>query len=333
MQKLQLNSSEPKRIVLCRLGGIGDVIHTLPLVKHLKKIYKNTSVEYITSTDIAELLSNSCPYIDKIWIFDKKNKSSLVKEILKSKERINYFFNLHSSLSFFLFNLFHLHARKFFQYKKDPSIHAVINFAKTFDSNLSGLHLESKTIFIDPDWEKLALHELVPDKYICLVPGVGNVRPHRAWAVENWLSLAKKILYYEKDLKVVYLGGESEIGLIENSFNFENRIINLIGKLSLFETAQVISGAVYLISCDTGLLHVASALSKKVIGLYGPTMSSRSGPYTGNYQVFVAKDCKCNGGVIDVKKCKKTKELSGYCMNSLTVNEVVSGVPCNAMAN
>ena len=322
---------EPRRVILCRLGGIGDVIHTLPLVKHLKSCYKNASIEYITSKDIAELLSDSCPYIDKVWIFNKKDKAKLAKEILSNKEKIDYLFNLHSSLSFALFNFFYLHSDKFFQYKKDPSVHAVINFARTFEPNLSGLHLESKTMFINPERKTLTLHSLLPDKYVCFVPGVGNVRPHRAWAVENWLSLTKKFLHCEKDLKVVYLGGESEIGLIDSSFNLDNRIINLIGKLSLLETAQIVSGAAYLIAGDTGLLHLASALSKKVVGLYGPTLSSRSGPYTANYQVFVAKDCKCNCGFIDVKKCKKTKELSGYCMNSLNVDEVLSGLLCNAV--
>ena len=324
---------EPKRIILCRLGGIGDVMHTLPLVKYLKNCYKQASVEYITSSYIAQLLKVSCSYLDKVWSFNKKEKAKIAKDILSNGVKVDYIFNLHTSSSFFFFNFLYIRAKKLFQYKKDNSVHAVVNFAKTFDPNLSGLYLDSKVLSMDQDSAILTSHGLNANKYICIVPGVGKVRPHRAWSIENWLSLSKKLSYYEKNLKIVFLGGKSELDLIDDFSGFGDRAINLIGKLDLTETAKVILSSAYLISCDTGLLHLASALSKKVIGLYGPTLPQRSGPFTGDYQVFVAKDCKCLGGFFDVKKCKKTSEANGYCMNSLDVNQIVSALSCKILVN
>ena len=328
-----------KRILLVRLGGIGDVIHTLPLVKYLRKKYPVSSIEYLTSSSVAELLESYCPFINKVWRFNKKNKRQAGLDILKGENKIDYFFNLHSSLSFYFFNLFFVRARKFFQYKKDNRVHAVINFAKTYDPFVSAFELESKTLMdVEPDTilEKYNLHE---NKYICVVPGVGKVRMHRAWPFENWLSLTKKFLFVEKDFKVVFLGGEDERIFFDKSQDdnlmpgFKDRVVNLMGELSLTDTAKIISKSAKVISCDTGLLHLASALSKKVVGLYGSTLPKRTGPFTSDYQVLVAKDCKCIGGLWDLKKCKMTKLPKGFCMDSLTVDNVISNVIARSVSD
>ena len=311
-----------KRILLCRLGGIGDVIHTLPLVKYLRKKYPTSSIEYLTSSSLADLLESHCPFISKVWRFNKKNKRQICQDILNKSHKIDYFFNLHNSLSFYFFNLFFIKANKYFQYKKDNSVHAVINFARTYDRSISVFELDSKTLTERDCSDLLYKHNLQENKYICIVPGVGKVRMHRAWPFEYWLSLTKKFLFIEKDIKVVFLGGDDERGMS----GFKDHAVNLIGELNLSDTAKIISKSAKLISCDTGLLHLASALSKKVIGLYGPTLPKRTGPFTSDYQVLVAKDCKCIGGLWDLKKCKMTKLSKGFCMDSLTVDNVLANI-------
>lgn len=310
-----------KRIILARLGGIGDVIHTLPLVKYLRQKYPESSIEYLTSPGVAELLESHCPYINKIWRFDKKNKKQISLKILSEQNKADYFFNLHSSLSFYFFNLFFIRAKKYFQYKKDNSVHAVINFARTYDQSVSAFELDSKTLVERDCGDLLNKYNLQENRYICIVPGVGKSRMHRAWAPENWLRLTKKILFTDNSCTVVFLGGDDEKKICERWCG--DRIVNLIGELNLSDTANIISKSSRVISCDTGLLHLASALSKKVIGLYGPTLPERTGPFTSDYQVLIAKDCKCTGGLWNLKKCKVTKLPKGFCMDSLTVDNVL----------
>ena len=308
------------RILLCRLGGIGDVIHTLPLVKYLKKKFENASIEYITSQSVADLLLNCCSYIDKVWVFNKYQKKQLAKELVN----IDYFFNLHNSLSFFFFNLLYIRAKKYFQYKKNLNFHAAINFAQTYDPLISAFSLDSKTLFVNDCKDILNKYNLKEGRYLCFVPGVGKIRPHRAWHLDNWIDLTRKFLTQGPDCKVVFLGGEDELYLVDYLPSSNNQTLNLIGKLSLHESAKIISKADLLISCDTGLLHLASAIGIKTIGLYGPTLSKRSGPFSTNYDLLTAKNCKCINNFKDLKRCKVTKELSGYCMNSLSVDEVLS---------
>ena len=224
-----------KRILLVRLGGIGDVIHTLPLVKYLRKKYPESSIEYLTSPNVADLLEEHCPFINKVWGFNKKNKKQISRDILNESHKIDYFFNLHNSLSFYFFNLFFIRAKRFFQYKKDNSVHAVINFAKTYDPFVSAFELDSKTLIEKDSSALLKKYNLQENKYICLVSGVGKSRMHRAWSFENWLSLTKKFLFIEKGFKVVFLGGDDEKKNFERSGNdilisgFKDRAVNLIG--------------------------------------------------------------------------------------------------------
>ena len=321
-----------KRILLCRLGGIGDVLHTLPLVKYLRKKYPAGSIEYLTSPGVADLLESHCPFINKAWRFNKKNKRQICLDILNKPNKIDYFFNLHSSLSFYFLNLFFIRAEKFFQYKKDKNVHAVINFARTYDQSVSAFELDSKTLIEQELGDLLNKYNLQENKYICIVPGVGKSRRHRSWTFENWLSLTKKFLFVEKDLKVVFLGGDDEKNIFDKPQDdtsmpgFKDRAVNLIGELSLPDTAKIISKSAKVISCDTGLLHLASALSKKVVGLYGPTLPGRTGPFTSDYKVLVANNCKCIGGIWDLKKCKMTKLPKGFCIDSLIVDNVLADI-------
>ena len=320
-----------KRILFCRTGGIGDVLHTLPLVKYLKKKYPESSIEYLTSPVVAELLENHCPFIKRVWKFNKRNKTQICRDILNEQHKIDYFFNLHSSLSFWFLNLFFIRAKKYFPYKKNNNVHAVINFAQTYNPLISAFELDSKTLVETDCNDLLSKYNLRENKYICVVPGVGKSRIHRAWPFENWLSLAKKFLFVEKDIKIVFLGGEDEKKIFAR-FETKDRIVNLIGELNLSDTSKIISKSHKVVSCDTGLLHLASAFSKKVVGLYGPTLPKRTGPFTSDYQALTAKDCKCTSGLWDLKKCKMTKFPKGFCMDSLSVDSVLSKIT-SEMAN
>lgn len=328
-----------KRIVFVRLGGIGDVVHTLPLVNYLRKKYEQANIEYITSPDIAELLRNCTPYIDMVWEYDKKNKDNFFKQFLKSG-KVFYFFNLHTSLKFLFSNLLCVRATRFYQYKKDNKIHAVINFAKTYDSQISGMSLAHKVLFVSGEEDLLKKYGLKDGKYICFVIGVGKERPNRAWLYERWIMLAKKFLNQNKNYQVLFLGGNDEKEMLRNWLKelngandygdsipgLDNRAINLIGKLSLSEVTKVISGSECLLSCDTGLLHVASALSAKVIGLYGPTSHLRTGPYTSNYDILTPKSCQCSKSFFQKKKCNNKNGSFGICMEDIHVDDVLEKI-------
>ena len=343
----KVSTTDRKRILICRTGGIGDVIQTLPLVRYIKSKSPLARIEYLTSGDIKGLLVACCPYIDHVWEYSKEREDKLSREILQDGQKIDYFINLHSSYKFAIFNFLKIKAKKYFQYKKNNKLHAVINFAKTFDTSISAFSLPTKTIFVEEPKKNLNLYKLAEKKYLCFVVGVGSIRPNRGWSIENWIMLAKKFLISNPEFKIVLLGGKNEQRILQNWYKlskvitepnndqyevsfFNGKAIDLTGKLNLEENAKLISKSYLLVSCDTGLLHLASGLSIKAIGLFGPTSSERTGPLCGNSET-ISKPCDCKKQIINFfsgepKSCRKTKMLMGECLSKITPNDVLSRI-------
>jgi ADP-heptose:LPS heptosyltransferase len=57
------------------------------------------------------------------------------------------------------------------------------------------------------------------------------------------------------------------------------RCLDLTGKISLPEMVEWVRLSDLMISNDTGPMHVAAALGKKVLAIFGPTAPRRTGPY------------------------------------------------------
>ena len=72
-------------------------------------------------------------------------------------------------------------------------------------------------------------------------------------------------------------------------------LFNLIGKTNLRQLGALIKGAVFYVSGDTGPLHIAVALQKKLVAIYGPTKPDRTGPYGDKDAVVLTSPIHCAG--------------------------------------
>lgn len=88
----------------------------------------------------------------------------------------------------------------------------------------------------------------------------------------------------------------------------DNQIINLVGQTSLPELIELIRGCAIYISADTGPLHMANALQKPLVALFGTTSPERTGPYGGDYvHVIVSPTSKATPDhpLVDDPACMK----------------------------
>ncbi len=81
MNKARLTSFIPKKILVCQLRQLGDVILATPSFEILKKKYPQAELHVLTEKKCVPLLEQN-PYIYKIWSLDKTILSSLIKELL-----------------------------------------------------------------------------------------------------------------------------------------------------------------------------------------------------------------------------------------------------------
>lgn len=156
---------------------------------------------------------------------------------------------------------------------------------------------------------------------IGIVPGVGKVRPHRAWLYEGWQYLIHHILEWNSHLPVL-IGGPDEVELCRRlNEDSNNACLNVSGVLSLPETAAVLKACEVVISGDTGPAHLAVAVGTRVIGLYGPTFPERSGPY-GCLDLVLdqSENCQC----LALKQCTFANPGEpGRCMQRIMLPEVL----------
>ncbi|HMS54143.1 MAG TPA: glycosyltransferase family 9 protein [Fimbriimonadaceae bacterium] len=77
--------------------------------------------------------------------------------------------------------------------------------------------------------------------------------------------------------RLVLVGGKEEVDHVAPMMELGVPFLNLIGKCSLRETMGVIASADLLVSPDTGLVHLATALGSKALTVFGPSNPVRWG--------------------------------------------------------
>ena len=242
MEKQQI-----KRIVFYRIGAIGDIIHSLPLIKLTAELNPYSTIELIVgSAQVKELLEVSCNFITNIYlikhkgIFDKplklfpkldENEKFLKKSFAERSP--DEFIYLHSNkLKANVLNKRIVKAKKLFVYKRDPELSAVSNYVVVRYPELREELIENpyavlkyKTLVIRneiasaaPRNDKVqAPSDQVTKRpsdpsYICIVLVVGSLRPHRAFPLLKWAQFIDTVLS-KTDLKIKILGGPDEIEL------------------------------------------------------------------------------------------------------------------------
>jgi ADP-heptose:LPS heptosyltransferase len=110
------------------------------------------------------------------------------------------------------------------------------------------------------------------DRYAVLLPGTNWLT--KRWPVERFKSMVAP-LRDRFGLKSVVAGSPGEVDLAERVAGG----INVAGKTTLRQLVALLQGAELVIANDSGPMHIAAALGKPMVTLFGPTNPVRTGPY------------------------------------------------------
>jgi lipopolysaccharide heptosyltransferase II len=149
----------------------------------------------------------------------------------------------------------------------------------------------------------------------------GASRPYKMWPRERFVDLARRLLATVPDLHILVLGDKSEAALgeaIADGVAAPGRIVSLCGQTRIAELPAVISGLDFLVTNDTGSLHIAIAVGTPTLSLFAATDPVSSGPYQDqDRHIVIAKPKPCGAACVH-KKCP----LKPSCMTQITVAEV-----------
>ena len=124
---------------------------------------------------------------------------------------------------------------------------------------------------------------------VALCPGA-EFGPAKRWPVEHFAALAKVRIKAGRSVWVLGSPNDKELGAAIASLAPE--VLDLTGRTSLLEAVDLLSLAEAAVTNDSGLMHVACALSVRVVALFGASSPDFTPPLQANAKVL-AKDLDC----------------------------------------
>jgi len=317
------------KFLIIRFSSIGDIVLTTPVIRCLKQQVEDAEVHFLTKKQFSSIVDTN-PYIDKVHIL-KKSFYLTVSEL--KNEQFDYIIDLHNnvrtkrvklSLRRLSFTVDKLNIKKWlcvnFKINKLPKIHIVDRYLETvklFDVKNDNKGLD----FFIPEKEEVEINDLdqkFKSGYVAFVIAANHLT--KALPNEKAISICKKIKH-----PIVLIGGKDDVkrGEIISKAVGEN-VINACGKYNLYGSASIVKQSNVVISYDTGLMHIASALKKKIISIWGNTVPDFGMyPYLPNEQskIIQVEGLKCRPcSKIGYDKCPK-KHFK--CMNDIDEERIV----------
>ncbi len=340
-QKSEVRSQ--KRILIVKPSSLGDIVHSLPVLWELRKLHPDAHIGWVVKEVWKDILFEN-PLIDEIIVLKKGMKGflSAVKEIRNS--RFDTIIDLQglfrsgalSWLSGGRERLGFENARELawlFYNKKitiqNKQIHAVNRYLLSFNPSGNSSGIPSATpphfpLYINMDDAAWAGEFLNKTDLSNITPLIA-INPSARWIKKRWPAnlYAGLINHLIQELKagIIILGSKEDIPVAEEISSLVNgRLAIAAGKTSLKTLTALLNKVDILITNDSGPMHLAAALERPVVALFGPTDPKLTGPY-GNNHTVIRKDMECSPCFR--KSCKHGRPL---CMESITVEDVMNAV-------
>jgi heptosyltransferase I len=319
-KKKRLPIENIKNILILKFAAIGDTILMIPMLKNLRENFPDADITFACSPINYDVVKR-IPYIDKIvnrnvhsFLLKPFKFIGFVKELRKVRydilidagqwERINAivvaFLKYDYAIGYKTWRQFKHFLFDYIVYHKKYK-HELENFLDLIVP--LGIHLNNKNkkfeFFTSREeiefGEKFFLENNLNDnKVICLHPGCGpNGRP-REWGIENYISLANNLLSEDKNYFFLISGAladSSTSAKIANGIKFNK--INVTGKYSLDRFIGILKKVDLLVCSNNGVMHIASSMGVRTMGLYGPTNALKWGVYNSD-SIVMKSDKYCS---------------------------------------
>lgn len=339
-----LKNTEPQNILIVRLSSMGDIVLTTPLVRAVRKRFPEARIDFVIKREFAELMQTN-PHLTTVYEYDKwtgiKGLLALARQLRNN--RYDLFVDIHKNFRSYLLRFLTRPAQtvtyskqivqrtllvktginrygKILQipecYLKSMEPFGVVDDEKGLELFPTKAHrLKVKSIF---QQENLSEGDLAI--------GFGPIAsfPLKQWPAEKFSELGRQLVW-KFDARILLFGGPEETRMIEQiASQIPNAPVVLCGRLSFLESAVAVQRCALFVGNDTGMLHIATAMERKVIALFGPTVEEFGYyPYCAQ-SIVLSKPLSC-------RPCthtgKGTCKISTHaCMQDIQVAEVFDAV-------
>lgn len=333
------------KILILKPSSLGDVIHALPVLRLLRRHFPDSRIYWWIETNLAELFRDD-PDVTDIFRFERQRWWGLPRWVglyrtirAMRRERFDYVIDLQglgrSAIIAWLANgettigldnaregnregavgIYDVRVPR-----SPPGTHAV-------DRYLAVLALLGAPAHSHFDWlprrDALALRlrqkwKLSPGRWVMLLPGARW--DNKRWPAERFAETTRQLSMEFHDLNFGILGSlaDRDLAVAIQTAN-PGRVLDLTGQTSLVEMIEWIRLSDLVITNDTGPMHVAAALRRPLITIFGPTDPASTGPYGQRNSALQQRALPCVPCM--KRKCRYHEPLA--CLHSITPEQVV----------
>ncbi len=284
------------KFLIIRFSSIGDIVLTTPVIRCLKKQVAGAEVHYLTKKNFKGLVENN-PYVDKVHVLEDD-----INEVIADlkQENFDYIIDLHYNLRTlrikralkkvpsFSFNK--LNFKKWLltalKINRLPKVHIVDRYLATLQSFGVVNDGEGLDYFI-PNKDVVNYSDLPASHHAGFIGIViGAALNTKKLPIEKIMALCSNIPH-----PVILLGGPEDKRDGELIAETDKvKVYNACGKFNLNESADLVRKSKFIITHDTGLMHVAAAFKKRVISVWGNTVPAFGmTTYYGKYDIQSTK--------------------------------------------
>lgn len=318
----------PENILILSMTRMGDMIQTTPLIKGLKEKYPESKITLLVTSDFASTVP-LIPYVDDSIVLNFKQfdasgnweDQSWIKifrylegslEDIKSRN-FDLLVNLsHSKFSALMVgylgikNVIGFHCNEFgermtghpwmqyFAVEVFNRSYSEFNLVEIF-SGSAGVDVKGRSIEVMRPQEPPSLNGLLPSGFVeedvLIGFQAGSSLEGRRWSTQSFANLAD-MLIDKTNARILMFGVESESAVAEDVISLarnKDRITNYAGKTSLSELSQLLEKCEYLVTNDTGTMHLAAALGTKIVGLFfAHAHPYETAPFSPGHLIFQA---------------------------------------------
>lgn len=277
------------RVLLWKIGALGDVVMTTPLVRQLRRDLPHAHIDYLVGRSFRVVLDGN-PHLDRVVDFDDGilfgAHAARLRDILDKLRGYDVIYVLDKHW-IFTWLAWLSGAPRRIGYRR-RAIEGWPNTANVpFGALRTDVHyyldlLEASGLPVDREDTRLELppiaHHEVPGPYVVAINAGGNNPGETSDVRQLPRPLFEGLVAHLASRRhIVFLGSGKERAYYE-PFAAAYGATNLCGTVSLPQSWGVLAKADAVYTTDTGLMHMAAAVNSKVLGIFGPTHPLRKCP-------------------------------------------------------
>jgi lipopolysaccharide heptosyltransferase I len=282
------------KIAIVRLGSIGDVVNTLPLLNRLRAGYPQSRITWIVEEKSAAILEGH-PALDSLIVFPRSQPGCWLQFATQLRSAgFDLVLDCQRMLrSGVLVRLSGAPYRIGFDRGRCREGSWIFTTHRIHPNHNPGVMIERFLEFADflelpptkVSWD-ISIGQVEHERVSQVVGiqgsssiaiNVGASKSEKLWPAEHFIEVIR-LLQPHWNGRLVLTGAMADEALAARIAG-ETGALDTVGRFSLRELAALLGQAALVLSCDSGPLHLAVAMGTPVIGLYGPSDPGRTGPY------------------------------------------------------